>query len=177
MHLLLKRMEGEGMISSKSTVPVVAVLLALSLAAGPAVAEQSCKKVNANLKAFSEFFVEDPENPTVCNGFEFCQYAEVRGTLNGLWWIYGDFADFVPVAGGKGLLADVIGVFETNQGDLYADDIELANQNAPDGGVFHSAVEGGTGKYEGASGWLAGWFFFEPPTGGNIGGEICWIDD
>ena len=101
-------------------------LLALILAAGGADADQSCRQVNGNIKDLSELW----EDPAVCNGYEFCQYAEVTGTVKGLWWVYGNWDDLEDVAGGEGVVNHLVSVMETNQGDVYADDMELGNLNA-----------------------------------------------
>ena len=122
-----------------------------------------------NIKALSELW----EDPGICNGYDFCQYAKVTGTVNGLWWVYGNEEDIKEIEGGEGLLNRLVSVMETNQGEIYSDDMELGNLNAPDGWVFHHAVTGGTGRYEGASGWLVGWLSWETSRG-KIGGKICW---
>ena len=140
------------------------ILLVLGLA-GAAAADQKCRKVRGNIEALSELW----EDPAVCNGFEFCQYAEVTGTVNGLWWVFGNWEDIEEVAGGEGVVNHLVSVMETKLGDLYADDMELGNLNAPDGWVFHHAITGGTRRYEGASGWLS-WETYR----GKMGGEICW---
>lgn len=157
------------MVNQKILVLAAVLLLVVGLVATAADANQRCRRVNGNIKTLSELW----EDPAVCDGYEFCQYAEVTGTVNGLWWVYGNWEDIEEVAGGEGLVNHLVSVMETNRGDVYADDMELGNLNAPDGWVFHHAVTGGTGKYEGATGWLAGWFSWETFRG-KIGGKICW---
>ena len=162
------------MISNRSFVLSVLVLLALSLATSAAIADQTCRKVNSNVTALGEFLVDDPQ----CGDYDFCQSADLKGTLNGTWWVFGNDGDEVVIADGTVLAFWLDAVIETKHGDLYLVDREIANLLAADGLAFHDAVAetGSTGRYEGATGWFAGYLTFAP-VGGKLAGEICWNGD
>ncbi len=159
------------MVSKRGVALAAAAFLVLSLFAGVATSGQDCRKVTATFKFHSEFWMD----PEICDGYDFCQYSEIRGTLKGRWWVFGNWEDVEEVAGGTAAAFNIVSIIETNRGTLYTESRELVNYLAADGFVAHEAVTGGTGKYEGATGWLAAWLSFDP-AGGNIGGQICTPD-
>jgi len=68
------------------------------------------------------------------------------------------------------------GVFETTQGEVFFRERTIVDFEAPDGRAVHINVLGGTGRYEGATGWMA---YFDNFAGEftTWGGEICWPED
>jgi len=63
---------------------------------------------------------------------------------------------------------------------VWLDEIDVYNLNIGTGRGFGQSVSisGGSGKYEGVTGYLAG-YLFVPGTGNPSGlrGEICWPDE
>jgi hypothetical protein len=157
---------------NKTVIFVSAALLALTLATGTAIAEGPCRTVRSNLENIGESI----EDPSQCNGYDFCQSVDIRGTLNGTWWIFGNNSGIEVLAEGTALAFYLDGVFSDQHGELLLVDREILNLLAEDGLGFNVAVVGGTGRYEGASGWMTGYATFFP-VGGKIFGEVCWDGD
>lgn len=137
------------------------VFVGLSLVATAVLADQ-CKEINVRVGA-----VEYLEPCTYMDiEFFFCIDAPTKGTLNGTWHFYGELgngiawpedgsdpAPYSPLVAGWGL-----GEFETNKGTIKVQDNWMVNGNVnePDEFFFvsHMNITGGTGDYEGATGWI-----------------------
>ena len=146
------------------------VLLVLGLFSGTALADQSCREVQANVTEISSVFTGS--NP-ICNGFDNCQYVEIRGTLNGQWWAFWDIEDEEFVANFTALVFATEDVFKTNRGEIYAQELAIINFSATDAFVSHIGVTGGTDAYEGATGWIAAYVANFSDANGRLEGEIC----
>ena len=166
--------EEEAMISNRGIFLASAALLVLSLASSAAISDQTCRNVQSNVTDLSVIFA-DPDG--VCNGYELCQYSEIKGTLNGRWWSFWNLDDEEFVADNTALVLDIDSVFETNHGDIYTEERGILNFFAPDGYAAHIGVTGGTGRYEGATGWMTGTLIFIFEESGMLTGEICWNGD
>lgn len=162
---------------SRNAILTVATGIAFSWTSSIAVAEQHCKNIESNVVEISAVFFD----PAVCNGYEICQFAVIKGSINGKWWAFWNFDDEEVVADGTAGVLDIDDVFETKRGDIYGEERGIINFLAPDGYAAHIAVTGGTGSYVGANGWLTGTLVFGAeigaPIGGKLVGEICWTGD
>jgi hypothetical protein len=126
--------------------------------------------------------------------YDICIETPTRGTLNGVWHLYGvvnnwvDFpgpcidscGDAAPAPMPPGYAGIEAGwgldVYETKGGEVWADDAWLFQWGAyffQGKAVFTSvsSITGGTGMYEGATGWIG--FVGSEVEGGVIKGEIC----
>lgn len=144
----------------------VSMTLVLTLASGIVLAD--CTKVRAKVKDIGPLITD----PAICNGYDLCQYIRIRGKLNGKWWSYWDRGTAEIVANETGFLLVTDDVFETKKGDIFATGLGITHLAAEDGFGSHFLVNEGTGRYEGATGWMAT-TLREFPTGGRLIGEIC----
>jgi hypothetical protein len=146
----------------------ISVLVVLCvLATTPAWAEK-CKQVTiAHGKIIS--WLEGPEN---CDGYDGCVTLEVSGTFNGTLTESWFDADAVHVVDATWTFTNYA-VIETPHGKIYFLERSIADFAAPNGFAFHANVTGGTGRYEGATGWLGAFDSFEGGAG-RTGGEVCW---
>jgi hypothetical protein len=131
------------------------------------VAGEKCKRVNIVHQEIGPFIAD----PAECNGYDFCGSAEVDGTPNGTYTYFGNWADSAPVG------PDALGfwndaVLETAHGDLMIEERGIVHLGTSDGFAIHSRIVGGTGKYEGATGWMASFGNLEGDFA-RIAGEIC----
>ena len=159
---------------------VVLVIIVLCFSVSSFVWGETCKQVFANLGEPGPILF-DPD----CNGWENCRSTDVMGTLNGVITDYSNISELIW------LDDTVVGlneaVIETSHGKIYLDVRAIIYWGAPDGGAANANVTGGTGRYEGATGWLAyvTWAGSEDRAcwlscedgGGLIRGEICLPDE
>jgi len=143
------------------------LVVVLCLVAGAAVAGE-CKPVHVRIGPST--YLDPCEYAGI--DFLYCIDAPLRGTFRGTWHYYGEWDNGVfwpeldaagdPIfdpAPYSGFVAGwALGVIETRRGEVYLQDNYLWNFNAisADHVPFVSAIniKGGSGKYEGASGWL-----------------------
>jgi hypothetical protein len=149
----------------------IVVCVVLCLSAGTVLAGETCKRVNIAHGGLPVYFF-DPED---CNGYDGCGSWEVHGTPNGTYTTYWFNADAVTV-GGDTVAGLQDAILETTHGDLQIRESVIVDWGAPDGFAVHAKIVGGTGKYEGATGWMV--------SHGNLegdflryGGEICWPEE
>jgi len=148
-------------------------LLVMSL---PTSAEQTCRQVSSNVTDIGPPLA----GPAMCGDYDWCQYADVRGTINGRWWAYWDAEDEVYLWEDENITSLAINiddVFETNNGDINAKEHGITNFDAFGSYAASIAVTGGTGMYEDATGWMTGTLTFGKKAGGTLAGEICWSGD
>jgi len=148
----------------------ISVFVVLCVLATPVLGEK-CKQVNMGQTKYGPLYF-DPEH---CGIYDGCGGAVVSGTFSGTLWESFFFADQVHVSDGHWTFTNY-GVIETKQGELFFTERSVADFAAPDGFAVHMNVTGGTGRYEGATGWMAYSGNFE---GTNIKwvGEVCWPDE
>jgi hypothetical protein len=162
----------------KKQVFVGLLVLILCLAASSATAGD-CKKIIAVVGATTFL------NECSYGGEDYIWCAEmpVTGNLRGTWHFYGrpDFNGFdltVPdvlgIPGWNLWVVWSISVFETRKGDIITEENEILNHDVyfTHGALSSMAVViGGTGKYDGATGWLGA--VLTEGEGGVLRGEIC----
>ena len=154
-------------------------LLALCLAASSATAGE-CKKIIAGVGA-SNYYVDCSYNG---EDYFHCIDTPVTGNLKGTWRWYSNPEDpnFVELT-----VPDVLGigswdlwvvwslsVIETHKGDIRSQGADLLNVDAyfTYGALSNTSyIIGGTGKYEGATGWLG--VVATETEGGVLRGEVC----
>jgi len=144
-------------------------LIALSLIAGPAVAEPQCKKVHSHL------FLEADPTPTCGSVIDLCATATVQGSLGATTDFVG--TSFVPTVDTEVTAVVVLtgdNTFHTPRGDFFTKDA-IVLSTIGDGEFSEvDVVGGGTGDYAGATGVLAATGTFVNGIGeGVIEGEIC----
>ena len=162
----------------KKKVFVAFLVLAVCLTVSNATAED-CKKIIAK--------VGPVEYLDACsyNGMDYiwCIDSRVKGNLLGTWHIFAnpDFnaweltvPDVLGIPGWDLWATWNLSVFETKHGDVVTAANEIAHLDVyfTYGAISGTAlVVGGTGDYEGATGWV-GWVITEA-GGGELRGEIC----
>jgi hypothetical protein len=135
-------------------------VLLLSLVAVTAMAEQ-CKPVHAQL---GQMVFHDPG--CVLDGvtYYWCAERPITGTLNGTYYFYSapEFNgwDLEVPDGAMGAswwiaVSHEIAVFETQRGTLFTQESGVWHWGAEEGWATHANITGGTGHYEGATGWIA----------------------
>ena len=157
------------------------VLVAILISVASVAVADDCKKIFARVDYGP--FVEGCKYDGV--EYYWCSDSRVRGNLKGTWHLYTSpefncFENTVP----NGVLGidgwDVwscwnLSVFETKHGELITQGNDYVNlESYFTNGSFASTffVIGGTGKYEGATGWL-GNVGDEVSGKGILRGEIC----
>ena len=136
------------------------LVLMLSLVAATAVAEQ-CKPVHSRL---GEMVFYDPG--CMLNGvtYYWCAERPVFGTLNGTYRFYSAPAfngwDLEVPDGAIGAswwigVSYAISVLETKNGTLFTEEAQVWHWGEVEGWGSHFSITGGTGKYDGATGWMA----------------------
>jgi hypothetical protein len=157
---------------------VISSLLAFCLAA-PSVTAGGCKKIIAN--AGASYFYEG------CSyggeDYLWCLDTPITGNLNGTWrfmsrpdWNAFELTveDVLGIGSWDLWVVWALGVFETQKGDIITQETDLLNLDAYfDYGALSSMsyIIGGTGDYEGATGWLGA--VVTETEGGVLRGEIC----
>jgi len=160
-------------MSNRRLIVGIAMLVVLCLFASTAVWGEKCKRVNANLFTGPLLFDPAPE----CNGYTLCQAVYLDGTPNGTMWTFMNLPDgFIEWDDGT-FINITVSVLETKHGELFFDDRAITAPDAPEGFVLHSNVTGGTGRYEGATGWLAYYLEYLEGNEGIMRGEICYADE
>ena len=126
--------------------------------------------------------------------YQYCIDAPVKGTINGIWHYLappgGNSVTAFPDPPYSSLQAGwALDVMETNRGDIYAQENWMFNLSVFDADVFSpnakalspavtiSVITGGTGQYEGASGWIGMIFDDSGQWRGFMKGEICTPDE
>lgn len=165
--------------------PLVA---ALSLAATVGVAGEKCQKVVIHVGA-----VESGQCPPYDGPFpvpsdvpEGCIVMPVVGTLNGTWILYYWYSDQNPEynmlvakppiwgSGNDVVVFYQLGVWKTKRGTIYSETSEVSHGSAiwqqPQPYAHFDHIIGGTGRFEGATGWISG---AGDNDGALFGGRIC----
>lgn len=155
------------------------LLLLLCLAASSASAGE-CKKIIAGIGAsiLLEECSYDGED------YLWCIDTPVTGNLKGTWHFYSrpydngfydlQVPDVLGIPGWDLWVVWELNVFETKKGDIIAQGNDLLNVDAYfDYGALSSMsyIIGGTGKYEGATGWLGA--VATETEGGVLRGKVC----
>jgi len=157
------------------------LIVVLCLVAGAAFGGE-CKKIQARY-SIDEIFFECTYDSFA---YQYCVDAQVQGNLRGIWHVYG-----APAFNGWPTLTvpnDALGipgwdaggfwnlsVIETKHGELFMRGNDWVNWGAYSAyGAYSSTffVIGGTGKFEGATGWLGGGGD-EVTLKGVFFGEVC----
>jgi hypothetical protein len=172
---------------SSAGVLLVPFAVALSLTPASAAAGEKCEKVwiHFGAGAFYDVCPYAYEGPAAPEGPLACYEAPIVGTLSGtsLYYVPPDNCEVIFPADkagavwreGKELWACWgLGVFKTRHGTIFT---EAAEQTHSDTFSMSSVaftdfgmVIGGTGRYAGATGWIAS---FGNGQGGTGGGEVC----
>ena len=158
-------------MSNRRLIVGIAMLVVLCLFASTAVWGEKCKRVNATMEAGPILF--DPD----CDGFDVCQSADLMGTPNGVYTAFLNWDGIIEVD--ETTIVNInISTIETNHGELFLDERLIFHTEALNGFAVHSNVTGGTGKYEGAIGWMVSYLeFTEKKSTGLLRGEICFPDE
>jgi len=175
------RLDKEEIVKRTAICSVLLIIALCLVASGPAAGE--CKKIQARVD-IGPLYSGCTYDSVV---YEWCSDSRVRGNFRGTWHLYAnpDFNCFVNTVEGDQLGTDIedwviwscwnLAVFETKHGDLITQGNDYVNEDSYfTYGAFSStlAVIDGTGKYEGATGWLGG--IGNEFTGqGILRGEIC----
>jgi len=147
----------------------------LSLMATAAMAEQ-CKAVHARL---GEMVFYDPGCMLDGDTYYWCAERPTLGTLNGTYHFYSAPAfngwDLEVPDGAIGAswwigVSYAISVFETKKGTLFTQEAQVWHGNELEGWGSHFSVTGGTGHYDGATGWMASAGSWDSMA---LVGEIC----
>ena len=135
-------------------------VLMLSLVAATAMAEQ-CKPVQARL---GEMVFHDPGCMLDGVTYYWCAERPTLGTLNGTYRFYS-----APAFNGWDLevpdeamgtswwigVSYAISVLETQRGTLFTQEAQVWHWGEVEGWASHFSITGGTGHYDGATGWMA----------------------
>jgi len=153
-------------MSHKKLLVGISVFVVLCLFANTIALGQTCKRINAKAaKPGSVLYAPD------CNGYDTCGSAEVKGTPNGIYTYYANWDSFLVSVDDTTLVFIDDVVIETNHGEIFVEERGVVHLGAPDGYVIHANITGGTGRYEGATGW---WGNVTSYTGkSTMSGEIC----
>ena len=143
------------------------IVLSVGLAAGG-----DCQKLNFNAKGY---VFCDP-----VPGFDYCDSTILVGSPNGLYTLYYSDSDFYDI-GDDTLAVTAEGQIETENGILFLEERDIVHLDSlPAGWGFQAFVSGGEGKYEGVTGWIAGFWYFRGGFRGGFGtgqGELCWPEE
>lgn len=158
------------------------LVFTLCLAVSSAIAGE-CKKINAKIGP-ATYLDEFDECSYDGVDYLWCIDTQVTGNLRGTWHFLSKPADnFFDLTvtedlgiPGWGLwVVWGVSVFETRKGDIITQDNAILNFNVyftPFGGLSGmTAIVGGTGKYEGATGWLG--YVITEAEGGVLNGVVC----
>ena len=162
------------MTSTKKVLLAVSALLAFSLVAGTAVAEQNCRKVKARMTAVSDIYTSADG---FCNEYDECQYGDFKGFPKGRLWTRW-YVDWYVFALDNLLLISTDTVFDTPHGQIYGSErgmnvFDWETFTWVDGYVSHIHIIGGTGRYLEATGWMNWGFGYQVEEYGWLRGEIC----
>ena len=162
---------------SRMTLMVGLLAVLLVLFAGTATAQPNCKLVNAHFSDYTTYY--EPED---CGALPApCRTAAVVGTLGGSWTAYNVGYGFEFPAFGDTSVWRAESIFETNHGaiDTMLVGINFWPTHDVVGDWFNSEIHvitGGTGRYEGATGYLLVQLAFLGGTG-EATGQICWPEE
>lgn len=158
----------------KQIVFAVSVLM-LSLVATAAMAEQ-CKAVHARL---GEMVFHDPGCMLDGATYYWCAERPTLGTLNGTYRFYSAPSfngwDLEVPAESMGTswwigVSYAISVFETSKGMLFTQEAQVWHGAELEGWGSHFSITGGTGRYDGATGWIASAGSWDSMA---LVGEVC----
>jgi len=137
------------------------IVLMLSLVAATAMADK-CKPVHARL---GEMVFYDPGCMLDGWTYYWCAERPVLGTLNGTYRFYSAPAfngwdlvvppDTIGTTGWSIGVSHVISVLETEKGTLLTQEAQVWHGGELEGWGSHFSITGGTGHYDGATGWMA----------------------
>jgi hypothetical protein len=151
------------------------LVLMLSLVAATAMAEQ-CKPIHARL---GEMVFYDPGCMLDGVTYYWCAERPTLGTLKGTYRFYSapevNGWDLEVPEGAIGAswwigVSYAISVFETKKGTLFTQETNVWHYDEMEGWGAHSSITGGTGRYDGATGWLAAAGSWDSMA---LVGEIC----
>jgi hypothetical protein len=144
----------------------IAVVVALCLVFSTVALGEDCKRINTKgAKPGEVRYAPD------CGGYDACQSAELKGTPNGLYTWYANWDTFYPYVDDTTLVFADDAVIETEHGEIFMEERGVIHLYAPDGLVIHANITGGTGRYEGATGW---WGNVGSSRRSTLEGEICY---
>ena len=156
---------------------IFVLIVAALFMAENAVAQIKCKTVEVHMNGYWEY-----AGIEACGEDGYCGGGRLIGTLNGLYLVSGLFSNHEFLYGdsvvwrGQSTIEMTHGeIFTTTTGVNYYGTYFA-------GGVFTNveahAVTGGTGRYEGATGYLLMTYEFFPPdyfpAAGEMSGQVCW---
>jgi len=147
-----------------------------------ALAQMKCKTVVVHMSDYWEFAgIED------CGLQGYCGEGRLIGTFNGQLFVSGLDSDLkYPYGESHSTVWKGQATVETMHGEIFTTTMGVNYwQTFWSGGVVTNseshAVTGGTGRYEGASGYFLMYYEFFPPYffpgTGEITGQICWPEE
>lgn len=158
---------------------IILVLIAWAVfMAENAVAQIDCKTVNVHMNDYWEYAGID-----ACGQEGWCGEGRLIGTFNGRLFVSGLDADTEYPYFGDSHVWKGQSTIETTHGEIFTTSVGIGYwQTFYVGGVSTNqeshAVTGGTGRYEGATGYLLmNYEYFPPdwfPGNGEMSGRICW---
>jgi hypothetical protein len=128
---------------------------------------QRCEKLNMLEKSC--------EDLAECNGYAMCEICRFVGNPNAS---VEQYMDYELLDNAIVLYVDV--TYTTKHGEMWAENVAVMHFGAYELGNGFGAsgyIYGGTGKYEGVTGWITGASVPEDGTMMTFQGEICWPDD
>jgi hypothetical protein len=155
----------------RRTLFLTSLLMGLVCLTASPLAAEDCRPINVRIAGPGVFI-----GPCSALGmdFDFCLDIPLRGTLNGTWHYYNvdgnglDIPVDPPYPSSSVFWA--LGAIETNRGDLYLEDITTIHWGVPNAVVAILNITGGTGKYDGATGWFGA---IDDGEHGWVQGEVC----
>ena len=148
---------------------------------GAAVAQIKCKTVEVHMSNYWEDAGE-----VVCGWAGYCGEGRLTGTLNGLLLVSGLDSDTHYVYDFSGHTWKGQATIEMMHGEIFTTTMGINFYGTYSaGGVYTNseshAVTGGTGRYEGATGYLLMTYEFFPPdffpATGEMSGQVCWPEE
>jgi hypothetical protein len=142
-----------------------------------ALAQIKCKTVEVHMSGYWEY-----EGIEACGVEGYCGDAKLVGTLNGELFVSGLFSDHIYPYGDS-IVWRGQAIIEMMQGEIFTTTTGVNFYGTYfAGGVVTNveahAVTGGSGRYEGATGYLLMTYEFSPPEWfpgtGEISGQVCW---
>jgi hypothetical protein len=154
------------MMNHKNLLIGISVFVVICLVFSTVALGKDCKRINARAgKVGEERYAPD------CGGYDVCQSVQLKGTPNGVYTYYANWDTFFPYVDDTTLVfADDV-IIETNHGEIFVEERGVIHLNAPGGLVIHANITGGTGRYQGATGW---WGNVGSSQRSTLEGEICY---
>ena len=146
-----------------------------------AVAQNKCKTVEVHMNGYWEY-----AGVAACGEEGWCGEGRLIGTLNGLFLVSGLDSDTEYPAFGDSFVWRGQATIEMMNGEIFTTSTGVNYWlTGVLGGVFTNSeshvVTGGTGRYEGATGYLLMHYEFFPPdffpATGEISGQVYWPVD